>query len=65
MILITIDIVYRQMLSDDINNNRYRVQTCTDRCYRMILITIDIVYRQMLSDDINNNRYRVQTDVIG
>ena len=27
MILITIDIVYRQMLSDDINNNRYRVQT--------------------------------------
>ena len=23
----TIDIVYRQMLSDDINNNRYRVQT--------------------------------------
>ena len=62
MILITIDIVYRQMLSDDINNNRYRVQTDV---IGLILITIDIVYRQMLSDDINNNRYRVQTDVIG
>ena len=73
MILIAIDIVYRQMALIDINSNRYCVQTngikwyqeqsilCTDKWYWMILIAIDIVYRQMVLNDINSNRYCVHT----
>ena len=61
MILIAIDIVYRQMVLNDINSNRYM---CTDKWYWMILIAIDIVYRQMVLNDINSNRYCVQKNGI-
>ena len=61
MILIAIDIVYRQMVLNDINSNRYCVQT---NGIELILIAIDIVYRQMVLNDINSNRYCVQTNGI-
>ena len=64
MILIAIDIVYRQMVLNDINSNRYHVQTNAIEQYRLILIAIDIVYRQMVLNDINSNRYCVQTNGI-
>ena len=76
MILIAIDIVYRQMVLNDINSNRYCVQAngiewywlqsilCTDKWYWMILIAIDIMYRQMVLNEINSNRYCVQTNGI-
>ena len=61
MILIAIDIVYRQMVLNDINTQSI---LCTDKWYWMILIAIDIVYRQMVLNDINSNRYCVQTNGI-
>ena len=50
MILIAIDIVYRQMVLNDINSNRYCVQT--NGCWIILMATIDAmndINRQSIS----------------
>ena len=61
MILIAIDIMYRKMVLNDINSNRYCVQANGIEWYwlQSILCT-----DWMVLNDINSNRYYVQTNGI-